>query len=304
MQKVLLVILDGWGIAPLTDANIFTRVTTPFFDHLVSSYPITALSASGPSVGLADGEVGNSEAGHWNLGTGQRFRPEIWSNARVQSTTSLGSIVSRAGKKQYHISETEKYVHATYFFNGGHASPFIGEDDTLVPSPKVSSYDEKPAMSVKMITRRLVQTIEKNVHDFLVVNYPNLDIVAHTGNVDGVAAAVKIIDHELKIVTTAALNHGYTMIVTADHGNIECMVKRATDMPHRAHTLAPVPCIIVRKDLEGKRFRGAPAIERDLSGLPVVGELRDVPVTILDLMGIEKPMGMEGLSLCTLLPPE
>ncbi|MBI4262161.1 hypothetical protein HY624_01400 [Candidatus Uhrbacteria bacterium] len=302
MSKVLLIILDGWGIGPMNEANVFSHVATPTFDHCVAHYPVAALAASGEAVGLAPDEVGNSESGHWNLGTGQRFRPEIWNTTMIQSTTSLGAVIARAGKKQLHISETEKYVHATYFFNGGHASPFQGEDDILVPSPKVSSYDEKPAMSARLITRRLVQALESGVYDFFVVNYPNLDIIAHTGNRAAVIKALAIIDRELALVTATALQHGVTILMTADHGNIEQITEADNNTAHRTHTFAPVPFIFARPDLERRRFVDAPVITRDLSPLPVVGALRDVPVTILELLGLEKPMGMEGASLTRLLP--
>ncbi|MBI4276787.1 hypothetical protein HY629_03040 [Candidatus Uhrbacteria bacterium] len=302
MQKVLLIILDGWGIAPLNEENVFTTVKTPTFDHLVSMYPITALHASGAEVGLADGEVGNSEAGHWNLGTGQRFRPEIWQKVMIQSTTSIGEVIGRAGKRQLHLSETEKYVHVTYFFNGGHSSPFPGEDDQLVPSPKVSSYDEKPAMSLSLITRRLTAALTAQSYEFIVVNVPNLDIVAHTGNGAAVGEALRVADRSLRVMTATALTGGYTTLIVADHGNIEHIVRRETATPDRRHTLAPVPCILIRKDLEGKGFRGMPAVTRDLSVLPTSGALRDVPVTILELLGLEKPMGMQGRSLLSLIP--
>ncbi len=301
MQRVLLIILDGWGIGPLNEANVFSRVATPTFDHLVSHYPVTALAASGEAVGLTPDEVGNSESGHWNLGTGQRFRPEIWNKTMIQSTTSLGAVIARAGKKQFHISETEKYVHVTYFFNGGHASPFQGEDDALVPSPKVSSYDEKPAMGTRMITRRLVTALESEMYDFLVVNYPNLDIIAHTGNREAVAKALTIIDRELALVTATALQKGVTILITADHGNVEQITEVEGGAAHRTHTFASVPFIFVRQDLAGRRFVDEPEIIRELIALPVSGALRDVPATILELMGLEKPMGMEGVSLTHLL---
>lgn len=194
---------------------------------------------------------------------------------------TLGEYVSKKGLRQLRVAETEKYAHVTFFLNGGREEPFTGEDRILIPSPKVSTYDLQPTMSALQITEAVVNGIGK--YDLIVVNYANPDMVGHTGVIEASIKAVETIDSELEKLEMAILENNGTMIITADHGNIEILWDDATGQPHTAHTMNLVPFIIVQKNLK---------IE-----LKKTGSLCDVAPTILRIMNQEQPAEMSGKCL-------
>ena len=195
----------------------------------------------------------------------------------------LGRVVSDAGMRQLRIAETEKYAHVTYFFNGGEETPFAGEERVLIPSPRVATYDERPEMSAREVTDRLVAEIGAGRHDFIVVNYANPDMVGHTGRLDAAVRAVRTVDECLERLARAVEAAGGVLLITADHGNAESMRDRETGEPHTAHTVNPVPAVLVN----------APAAVGALRA----GRLSDIAPTLLDLMGMEPPPEMTGASL-------
>ncbi|MFQ5974493.1 MAG: 2,3-bisphosphoglycerate-independent phosphoglycerate mutase, partial [Alphaproteobacteria bacterium] len=195
----------------------------------------------------------------------------------------LGELVAEAGLKQLRIAETEKYAHVTFFFNGGREQQFPGEDRILVPSPKVATYDLKPEMSAYEVTDRLVAAIEAGTHDVVILNYANGDMVGHTGDYAAATKAVEAIDECLGRLEKTVRKKGGTLLITSDHGNCERMVDPETGQPHTAHTLEPVPLIMV----------GAPPGVEQL----VDGRLSDIAPTILELLGMEQPSRMTGRSL-------
>ncbi len=195
----------------------------------------------------------------------------------------LGSVVAAANLRQLRIAETEKYAHVTFFFNGGEERPFPGEDRVLIPSPKVATYDLQPEMSAPELTDRLVAEIEGGVYDLIIVNYANTDMVGHTGVLDAAVRAVETVDTCLGRLEVAVRRAGGMMIVTADHGNAEMMTDTATGQAHTAHTMNPVPLLLV-----GEVIR-ATGLEN--------GQLADIAPTLLDLLGIEQPSDMTGRSL-------
>ena len=196
---------------------------------------------------------------------------------------SLAAQLARLGKRQLHVGETEKYAHVTYFFNGGVEEPFPGEDRILIPSNRdVATYDLSPKMSAGPITDRLVQALEDGSYDFIVANYANPDMVGHTGVWSAAIEAAGFIDGCLGRLTRAALGTGATLVITADHGNIEEM-RDAEGNPQTKHTTSPVPLVLV-----GEAHRGAQL--RD-------GELADVAPTICELLGIAPGSQMTGQSL-------
>ncbi len=181
--------------------------------------------------------------------------------------------------KQFRIAETEKYAHVTFFFNGGREQVYDGEDRVLIPSPKdVATYDLKPEMSAPEVTTQLVSRLEKAAHEFVLVNYANPDMVGHTGNYEAAVKAMSVIDDCLKKTVTAALNSDYTVMITADHGNIEEM-RDEHNHPHTQHTLNPVPFHFISKSLKPKLNDGV---------------LADIAPTILKTMGIDIPKEMTG----------
>lgn len=197
----------------------------------------------------------------------------------------LGEIVANAGRTQLRIAETEKYAHVTFFFNGGREQEFPGEERILVPSPKVATYDLKPEMSAFEVTEKLLAAIESGTFDLIVVNYANTDMVGHTGNVNAARQAVEAVDACVGKVAQAVLARGGALVVTADHGNAECMFDHDTVQPHTAHTLNLVPVIVAAPSLRGK------AVElRE-------GRLADIAPTLLSLLGLPQPAEMTGRSL-------
>ncbi len=196
----------------------------------------------------------------------------------------LANVMGNLKLRNLRVAETEKYAHVTYFFNGGVEEPFPGEERTLVPSPKVATYDLKPEMSAEGIADAVVKAVEKGAFDVIIVNFANADMVGHSGKIPPTVKAIETVDGCLDRIFTAVRQRGGAMIITADHGNAEMMIDPATGGPHTAHTTNPVPLIIVSDD--GKRFR-----------LRQNGALQDISPTVLGLLGIPQPKEMTGKDL-------
>ena len=194
---------------------------------------------------------------------------------------TLGEVLSKAGKKQIRIAETEKYPHVTFFFSGGREEPFAGESRILCPSPKVATYDLKPEMSASDIRDRIIPELEKKEADFICLNFANPDMVGHTGVFEAAVKACETVDQCNQAVTEVARKSGYVVIIIADHGNAELMINE-DGTPNTAHTTNPVPCILV--DDEKKR---------SISN----GKLGDLAPTILKLIGVPIPAEMTGNNL-------
>jgi len=186
---------------------------------------------------------------------------------------TLGELVSKAGKKQIRIAETEKYPHVTFFFSGGKEKEFAGEKRILIPSPKVATYDLKPEMSANEVTNALLPEIDKEAADLIVLNFANGDMVGHTGDFEAAKKAAETVDKNVEKIVNEALKHHYSIIILADHGNAENMIN-PDGTPNTAHTTNPVPVILIDKDLKPKLHDGI---------------LANVAPTILKLMGLEKP---------------
>jgi 2,3-bisphosphoglycerate-independent phosphoglycerate mutase len=196
---------------------------------------------------------------------------------------TFGEVVSHAGLTQLRIAETEKYAHVTFFFNGGRETVFSGEERILVPSPKVPTYDQQPEMSAPEVTEKTVEAIRAGRFDVIVLNYANTDMVGHTGRIDAAIKAVETVDTCLGRLSDAVEEAGGTLVITADHGNAEMMRDPDTGEPHTAHTLNPVPFIVVNPPTT------IPYLED--------GRLSDVAPTLLDILGLAKPAAMTGHSL-------
>jgi 2,3-bisphosphoglycerate-independent phosphoglycerate mutase len=196
---------------------------------------------------------------------------------------TFGEIVARAGLKQLRIAETEKYAHVTFFFNGGREEEFPGESRILVPSPKVATYDLQPEMSAPLVTDKLVDAIDNSRFDVIVVNYANADMVGHTGDLQAAIKAVETVDQCLGRLADAVERAGGTLLITADHGNVEMMRDPQTGQPHTAHTTNPVPLLLVNP----------PPGVRGLDN----GRLCDVAPTLLQILGLPQPKAMTGRAL-------
>jgi 2,3-bisphosphoglycerate-independent phosphoglycerate mutase len=202
----------------------------------------------------------------------------------------LANVMAQANLRNLRVAETEKYAHVTYFFNGGVEQPFPGEERTLVPSPKVPTYDLKPEMSAEGIADTVVKAVEKGSFDVIIVNFANADMVGHSGKIPPTIKAVEAVDANLGRIYQAVRQRGGALLVTADHGNAEQMVDPETGGPHTAHTTNPVPFIIAMQD---GRFR----LRND-------GALQDISPTVLGLLGLPQPQQMTGHDLRVSLSAE
>lgn len=196
----------------------------------------------------------------------------------------IGRIISEDGMRQLRISESEKFPHVTYFMNGGNDRPYNGEDRIEIPSPRdVTTYDQKPDMSIDEVTAVLTKKIRENTYDFIVVNFANPDMVGHTGVLEASIKAIEVTDKCTAKVVNTTLMMGGALIIIADHGNAEEMINLQTGKVDTEHSTNPVPFIFISKD----------AKPRELS----LGILADVAPTILAVMGIKKPSSMTGRDL-------
>jgi 2,3-bisphosphoglycerate-independent phosphoglycerate mutase len=194
----------------------------------------------------------------------------------------LAEVISDAGLKQLHCSETEKFAHVTYFFNGGREPPFPQEDRIIVPSPAVATYDMQPEMSAPQIANNLIEAIQGGDYAFVVTNFANADMVGHTARSDAIIRAVETLDIESHRVFRVALQNNWRILLTADHGNCDEMINPNTGEPHTQHTEYPVPFLLMGEGpVRLSTGRG----------------LADVAPTILELLGVPQPPVMTGRSL-------
>ncbi|NUY39788.1 2,3-bisphosphoglycerate-independent phosphoglycerate mutase [Wolbachia endosymbiont of Litomosoides brasiliensis] len=204
--------------------------------------------------------------------------------APASFANTLGETIADNKLRQLRIAETEKYAHVTFFFNCGKEEPFPNEERILISSPKVKTYDLQPEMSAFKLTERLVEKIHSQEFALIVVNYANPDMVGHTGNMKAAEEAVLAVDDCLaKVLNAVKKVNGAALIVTADHGNVECMFDKKNNTPHTTHTLNKVPFIIYSNSCNNLKLKD--------------GRLSDIAPTILQLLGIKKPNEMTGDSL-------
>jgi 2,3-bisphosphoglycerate-independent phosphoglycerate mutase len=204
----------------------------------------------------------------------------VFGKERLKNT--LAETISKAGLKQYHSAETEKYPHVTFFFNGRNEEPFPGEDRKIVPSPKVATYDLKPEMSALELTEATLERIASGQDSFILVNFANPDMVGHTGVLSAAIKAVETVDACAGRLVEAWNAQGGVAIVTADHGNCERMVEELTGAAHTYHTTNPVSLFVIGEGYYKLRPSGI---------------LADVAPTVLDLLGVAQPAEMTGRTL-------
>lgn len=195
---------------------------------------------------------------------------------------TLGEVLEKAKKTQWRLAETEKYPHVTFFFSGGREATFEGEERFIKPSPKVATYDLQPEMSAISLTNELLERIEKKPVDFFVLNYANTDMVGHTGVLTAAIKAAETVDQCLERLVPVLLEKEYAIFITADHGNSDCMINE-DGSPNTAHTTNLVPCFLVTASKLNCTLKD--------------GKLADVAPTILELLGLEQPTVMDGVSL-------
>ena len=202
------------------------------------------------------------------------FKPEALTN-------TMGEYLSKLGKTQLRIAETQKYAHVTFFYNGGEEKTYPGEDRILIDSPKISTFDLKPEMSAYEVCDAACEQILSGKYDVVILNYANCDMVGHTGIFDAAVKAVEAVDTCVGKLVDAVMQMDGVILITADHGNADKMYED-DGSPFTAHTTNPVPLVVVGKDCKLKQQGG---------------RLCDLSPTMLDIMGLEQPKEMTGVSL-------
>lgn len=221
-----------------------------------------------------------------------------FASAKIDS--NLAKIISDHQMNQLHIAESEKYAHVTYFFNGGQEESYSGEDRIIIKSNNSVPYDQKPEMGSEQITKKTVDAIKSKKYDFILVNFANVDMVGHTGNILAASKAVEIVDKSVSKIVEASLKQNGLVIITADHGNAEQMLNTDTSSdPETMHSLNPVPFIIIGNGLKKNLLTSANSAHKFLLSdiLSSSNTLADVAPTILEIMNIAKPTDMTGTSL-------
>lgn len=202
---------------------------------------------------------------------------------KPQLKNIFGKICADNGLSQLRVAETEKYAHVTFFFNGGNEPPFLKEERVLIPSPKVSTYDLEPKMSADIVCNEMVKAILEKNYKIVITNFANADMVGHTGNLEATITAIEFLDECLGRIIQAIKESNGVLLITADHGNADCMFNEKTNQPHTAHTKALVPFVLVSNTKYKIKQTN--------------GTLADVAPTMLNLLNIEKPLEMTGNSL-------
>jgi len=211
----------------------------------------------------------------------------------------LAEVISGAGLKQFHIAETEKYAHITFFLNGTIESPFLNEDRKIIPSPKVASYSDLPEMAAPEITKEVIKRIESDEYDVIFLNYANADMVGHTSNIEATMRGIEVIDKGLGLIAQHVLAKDGVLLITADHGNAEELLNLQTMEINKEHSNNPVPFLIISNQYRGQAGPGGDPPDGDLSLISPVGMLADVAPTILKILGIDQPPEMIGRALLT-----
>ncbi len=208
-------------------------------------------------------------------------------------TEPLGKILADAGLTQMRVAETQKYAHVTYFFNGYRDAPYENEYRVLVPSQNIARPDEQPAMMAKEIATRVIEAITGGGFDFVLANFANADVIAHTGNYEAAMETIKVLDQEIARIAKTCLEQNAVLMITSDHGNIEVMLDARTGQPETKHDANLVPFYLIGRGYEKRKT----SIEVERLEQEAMGLLADVAPTILEVLGVEKPKEMSGQSL-------
>jgi 2,3-bisphosphoglycerate-independent phosphoglycerate mutase len=209
----------------------------------------------------------------------------------------LAEVISKAGLRQFHVAETEKYAHITFFLNGTVEDPFPLEDRKIIPSPQVSSYDQAPEMSAKEVAAATIEAVDSEEYDAIFLNFANADMVGHTGDYEATKKGIEAIDRALGQIADHILLKDGILMITADHGNAEEMINSATQDRDKEHSTNPVPLYVIGNQFLGQAGPAGDPPEGDLSLMPPVGILADIAPTMLALLGVDVPPEMTGRPL-------
>ncbi len=280
-KPVVLLLIDGWGVAPLNEANVFSSARIPVFLSFIKEYPVAVLKSFGKNLNL----------NYLNLGLGQKLTSE-----NIELQPGLTNAIAKAGLKQLKISETERFAAITHFFNGLNENKENSEHWVIVSSESSVS-NHKSVLALKRSFKEITRAINEDKYNFILVSWPLLDLVSATGDFEDVKKAVETLDTYLKKVSIAVQSKGGVLIVSATHGNVEKIKNVLTELIDNEITDNPVPFLIVGEEFKGKTIGLTDTMDDDLSLLEAAGDLSDIAPTILKILGIEKPDNMKGNSL-------
>lgn len=285
-NPLVLIILDGWGVAPPTDGNAIAAAETPFFDHLLENYPTAVLAAAGRELGLKAGRAASCEQGHYIIG----------GRAGEKSRTGLVGALSGHGYQTLCIAEAEKFpLLAGFFCSGAESDKSV--QSLLAPSLAKEDPIAKPQLSLPWIVRKITGAARRRQADFIVANLSNADILGHAGDFEAARQAVEHLDKALEKISKSVLGQKGTLVICSDHGNAEQMADMASGSPDLEHTANPVPFLAASKEYLGRNFGWPGAGGPDMSLLPLSGTIADIAPTVLHLFGLAKPEKMPGKNL-------
>jgi len=285
-RPVVLLLLDGWGIAPLSEANAFSGLKLPAWENLVHNYPLALLSPAHT----------NLNQRYITLGCGREDCSASPDNLITCRVASLTSTLAKAGLRQLKIAETERYAALTYFFNGEREERFPNETWKIISS-ETGEHTVKPRLALTRAVKELLQAIKSKELDFITTVWPILDLMAMTGDIVATKKAALALDSSIKKVFQEVDEQNGVLIISAVNGNAERIQNLATGLADTSLTNNPVPLIIAGHDLKGKTIGLTDPLGNDLSILSPAGTLADLAPTILKIMNLEKPETMVGHSL-------
>lgn len=293
---LVLIILDGWGIAKESENNLISSTPTPHFDKLVEMYPATVLANPLDAQTLEQQGEDACRLSHYLIGT-SRIENDITALEKQDplSINSLSRIVSKNNLKQLYLADSEKFPQATFFYRGCYHKLLENEEQILVKNNIKKEHKITPEMNIKNISKELNKQLEKRKFNFIVINLSNIDTVAHTGNRKDTIKSIKIVDKYLGEITHKILNWEGDVLITADHGKAENFSEKDHEL--KVHTKSNVPFIFVSSKTEGQSFDGVKLLGNDLSHLQPSGFLTDIAPTVLKILNIKKPGEMMGKSL-------